>query len=70
MTSTNALPPLPLTPPPSRHRCPRRVEVWEKLPVSGAGKILKHEIRKKFWAGHEQEKIYGTQGENKKSAYQ
>ena len=52
------------------YKCPRRVEVWEKLPVSGAGKILKHEIRKKFWAGHEQEKIYGTQGETKKSAYQ
>merc|ERR1712151_645555 len=37
-------------------KCPRKVIVEDALPVSGAGKILKHEIRKKHSAGLE----YGT----------
>jgi len=34
------------------YKCPRSVTFQkEPLPVSGAGKILKTEIRKPFWAG-------------------
>jgi len=34
-------------------KCPRKVIVEKALPVSGAGKILKHEIRKRYSAGLE-----------------
>ncbi len=32
---------------------PRAVEFWDELPRSPVGKILKREIRGKFWVGHE-----------------
>lgn len=32
---------------------PRTIEFWDELPRSPVGKILKREIRRKFWAGHE-----------------
>ena len=32
-------------------KCPRSLEVRTALPVSGAGKVLKTEIRKPFWEG-------------------
>ena len=36
------------------YKCPRSVEFRsDPLPVSGAGKILKAELRKPFWAGHQ-----------------
>ena len=36
------------------YKCPRSVDfVTEPLPLSGAGKILKTELRKPYWAGHE-----------------
>ena len=36
------------------YKCPRSVELRsEPLPVSGAGKILKAELRQPFWAGHQ-----------------
>ncbi|HEY1944604.1 MAG TPA: long-chain fatty acid--CoA ligase [Roseiarcus sp.] len=36
------------------YKCPRSVEVRaEPLPLSGAGKILKRELRKPFWDGRE-----------------
>lgn len=36
------------------YKCPRSVTIREEpLPVSGAGKILKTELRKPFWEGHE-----------------
>jgi long-chain acyl-CoA synthetase len=36
------------------YKCPRSVEIRETpLPLSGAGKILKRELRKPFWEGHE-----------------
>lgn len=38
-------------------KCPRKVFVEQALPVSGAGKILKHEIRKKYSAGLEYESL-------------
>lgn len=31
------------------YKCPRSLELRETLPISGAGKILKSEIRKPFW---------------------
>ena len=34
------------------YKCPRSVEFRsEPLPLSGAGKILKSELRKGFWSG-------------------
>jgi acyl-CoA synthetase (AMP-forming)/AMP-acid ligase II len=36
----------------SRDKCPRSVKVRnEMLPLSGAGKILKRELRKPHWEG-------------------
>lgn len=38
------------------YKCPRSVEfVADPLPLSGAGKILKAELRKSYWAGHEKQ---------------
>jgi long-chain acyl-CoA synthetase len=38
------------------YKCPRSVEIRkEALPISGAGKILKSELRKPFWAGREKQ---------------
>jgi long-chain acyl-CoA synthetase len=38
------------------YKCPRSVDVRnEPLPLSGAGKILKTELRKPFWAGKEKQ---------------
>ena len=34
------------------YKCPRSVKIQdEMLPLSGAGKILKRELRKPFWEG-------------------
>ena len=33
------------------YKCPRSIEFRGELPVSGAGKILKNELRKPFWDG-------------------
>lgn len=33
------------------YKCPKTVEFREALPLSGAGKILKRELRDPFWAG-------------------
>ena len=36
------------------YKVPKRIEVRsEPLPKSGAGKLLKHELRAPYWAGHE-----------------
>jgi acyl-CoA synthetase (AMP-forming)/AMP-acid ligase II len=35
------------------YKCPRTIEQREALPLSGAGKILKTELRKPFWAGRD-----------------
>ena len=38
----------------AHYKCPRSVEVRETpLPLSGAGKILKRELRKPFWKGRD-----------------
>ena len=33
-------------------KVPRSVEFWPELPKSPVGKVLKREIRKKYWEGH------------------
>lgn len=35
------------------YKCPRGVEFRSELPVSGAGKLLKHQLREAYWQGHE-----------------
>jgi long-chain acyl-CoA synthetase len=38
------------------YKCPRSVDIRrEPLPISGAGKILKSDLRKPFWAGREKQ---------------
>jgi len=37
----------------AHYKCPRSVEFMESLPKTGTGKILKKELRKKYWAGQE-----------------
>jgi acyl-CoA synthetase (AMP-forming)/AMP-acid ligase II len=34
-------------------KAPKRVEVWPALPRSGVGKVLRREVRQRFWAGHD-----------------
>jgi len=34
-------------------KTPKSVEIWNMLPRSAVGKVLKKDIRKEFWAGHE-----------------
>jgi acyl-CoA synthetase (AMP-forming)/AMP-acid ligase II len=34
-------------------KAPKRIEIWPELPRSPVGKVLKTEIRKKFWTGAE-----------------
>lgn len=36
----------------SGYKCPRTIEIVEDLPKNGLGKILKSELRARFWAGH------------------
>ncbi len=35
------------------YKCPRSIEIRETLPVSGAGKVLKTELRKPYWDGRD-----------------
>jgi long-chain acyl-CoA synthetase len=35
----------------ANYKCPRSIEFRDALPLSGAGKILKAELRRPFWAG-------------------
>jgi fatty-acyl-CoA synthase len=37
----------------SHYKCPRSVEFFESLPKTGTGKILKKELRKKYWLGQD-----------------
>lgn len=36
----------------SHYKCPRSVEFLESLPKSGSGKVLKRELRQKYWTVH------------------
>jgi fatty-acyl-CoA synthase len=37
----------------AHYKCPRSVEFTDTLPKTGTGKILKRELRKKYWQGRE-----------------
>ena len=37
----------------AHYKCPRSIEFLESLPKTGTGKILKRELRKKYWQGRE-----------------
>jgi fatty-acyl-CoA synthase len=37
----------------AHYKCPRSVEFLDSLPKTGTGKILKKDLRKKYWAGQE-----------------
>jgi fatty-acyl-CoA synthase len=37
----------------AHYKCPRSVEFLESLPKTGTGKILKRELRKKYWQGQD-----------------
>ncbi|HXX43963.1 MAG TPA: long-chain-fatty-acid--CoA ligase [Candidatus Acidoferrales bacterium] len=37
----------------AHYKCPKSVEFFESLPKTGTGKILKRELRKKYWQGQE-----------------
>jgi acyl-CoA synthetase (AMP-forming)/AMP-acid ligase II len=34
-------------------KAPKTVEFWDELPRSPVGKVLKKDIRKPYWEGHE-----------------
>jgi acyl-CoA synthetase (AMP-forming)/AMP-acid ligase II len=31
------------------YKCPKSIEVWEELPKTSVGKILRREVKKHFW---------------------
>jgi acyl-CoA synthetase (AMP-forming)/AMP-acid ligase II len=37
----------------AHYKCPRSIEFLESLPKTGTGKVLKRELRKKYWQGQE-----------------
>ncbi len=37
----------------AHYKCPRSIEFLDSLPKTGTGKILKRELRKKYWQGQE-----------------
>jgi fatty-acyl-CoA synthase len=37
----------------AHYKCPHSVEFFESLPKTGTGKILKRDLRKKYWQGRE-----------------
>jgi fatty-acyl-CoA synthase len=37
----------------AHYKCPRSVEFVDSLPKTGTGKVLKKELRKKYWDGHD-----------------
>ncbi|MGD9973148.1 MAG: class I adenylate-forming enzyme family protein [Desulfatirhabdiaceae bacterium] len=34
------------------YKCPKTVEFWESIPTSPIGKVLRRDVKKKFWEGH------------------
>jgi acyl-CoA synthetase (AMP-forming)/AMP-acid ligase II len=34
------------------YKCPKSIDFLEAIPKSGAGKILKRELREKYWKGY------------------
>jgi acyl-CoA synthetase (AMP-forming)/AMP-acid ligase II len=37
------------------YKAPRSLEIVERLPLSGTGKVLKRDLRQKYWAGQERQ---------------
>ncbi|MEW6262388.1 MAG: long-chain-fatty-acid--CoA ligase [Thermodesulfobacteriota bacterium] len=35
------------------YKCPKAVEFWESIPTTPVGKILRKDVKKKFWAGRD-----------------
>ena len=35
------------------YKCPKAIEFWEALPKTPIGKILRKDVKKKFWEGYE-----------------
>ena len=35
------------------YKCPKKIEIWDEIPKTPVGKILRKDIRKHFWEGHE-----------------
>jgi acyl-CoA synthetase (AMP-forming)/AMP-acid ligase II len=35
------------------YKCPKAVDFWEQLPTTPVGKIIRKDVKKKFWEGHE-----------------
>jgi acyl-CoA synthetase (AMP-forming)/AMP-acid ligase II len=35
------------------YKCPKAVEFWDQLPTTPVGKILRKDVKKKFWEGRE-----------------
>jgi long-chain acyl-CoA synthetase len=37
----------------SGYKCPKVVEIWDELPTTPVGKILRKDVKKKFWGGRD-----------------
>ncbi len=35
------------------YKCPKKIEFWQELPKTPIGKILRKDIKKRYWEGHE-----------------
>ena len=35
------------------YKCPKAVEFWDELPKTPVGKIMRKDVKRKFWEGHE-----------------
>mmetsp|Transcript_5321 Transcript_5321/g.8213 ORF Transcript_5321/g.8213 Transcript_5321/m.8213 type:complete len:606 (+) Transcript_5321:131-1948(+) len=42
------------------YKCPRKIVLKAVIPISGAGKIQKHQLRKEFWAGTELSQTFAS----------
>lgn len=52
----------------AHYKCPRSIEFLESLPKTGTGKILKRELRKKYWQGRETIRPEGAEPARKGSS--
>jgi fatty-acyl-CoA synthase len=50
----------------THYKCPRSVDFLESLPRTGTGKVLKRELRKKYWQGQETIRPNFTQQKQKR----
>jgi acyl-CoA synthetase (AMP-forming)/AMP-acid ligase II len=35
------------------YKCPKAIDFWDTLPTTTVGKILRKDVKKMFWQGHE-----------------